>query len=318
MTLLVIKKEIPFYYFKHLYKKDIVNYKDYVSTKEAYRIKYKDTFHKEEYVTIISNKLNFSLFCEHNQLPVPKLAGHNFETNFYSNGILYKVKTENEIVNFFDMVFSNTGWENIFIKPVSAYGGKGCYRINRKNIVKDVSACSQFILKNSCVHEEVVLQHDKINQIHPRCLNTLRLETFVDKKGEIHILSAFMRFGIGDSYVDNASSGGILVGIDFNKGALKEIGQVKMEFGGAEYKAHPNSKFVFANFEIPYFKEICDLVIKCVEFLPDRYIGWDIAISNNGPIIIEANEYPNIFTSDILYGGYLKHPLYKGIIKEVS
>ena len=44
VNLLLIKKEVPFYYFKYLYRKDITNYKDYVSTKEAYRIKYKDTF----------------------------------------------------------------------------------------------------------------------------------------------------------------------------------------------------------------------------------------------------------------------------------
>ena len=127
-----------------------------------------------------------------------------------------------------------------------------------------------------------------------------------------------MRFGIGKSYVDNASSGGILIGIDLDQGTLKEIGHLKMKFGGTEYRKHPDSNFVFAGFKIPYFNEVCELVIKGVQYLPDRYIGWDIAISHKGPVIIEANEYPNIFTSDTLYGGYLKHPLYKGIIDEVS
>lgn len=318
ITLLIIKKEVPFYYFKYLYRKDIVNYKDYVSTKEAHRIKYKDIFHKEEYLTIISNKLSFSLFCEKNNLPVPKLASHNFESNFFYNGAFHKIRTKTDIINFFNMVFNNTGWENIFIKPVSSYGGKGCYRVNKKNIAEDVSECMQFVLKNSCIHEEAVIQHEKINQIHPGCINTIRVETFADKKGKIHILSAFMRFGIGESYVDNAHSGGFYVGIDLENGTLRQIGHQYMEYGGSEYKSHPDNDFVFANFEIPYFKEVCALVIKGVQFLPDRYIGWDIAISNKGPIIIEANEYPSIFMADIAYGGYLKHPLYKDIIAEVS
>lgn len=316
--LAILKKEIPIYYFKYLYRKNVVNYKDYVSTKEANRIKYNDSFHKEEHLSIISNKLNFSLYCEKNNIPVPKLISHNFGANFIFKGELHFVQTEDDLFHFYKMVFEQYNKTSLFVKPISLYGGMGCFLINKNSLKEDIAQCASFILDNSCVHEELIIQHSEINKIHPGCINTVRMETFIDKKGQIHILSALMRFGIGKSIVDNAHSGGFYVGIDLEKGHLKKIGHQYMEFGGATLTRHPDNNFKFEGFEIPYWEDVCKLVTRAVAFIPDRYIGWDIAISNNGPLIIEANEYPSIFITDIAYGGYLNNPIYKDIIKEVS
>tara|TARA_R110000868_G_scaffold193351_1_gene438220 strand:- start:15849 stop:16892 length:1044 start_codon:yes stop_codon:yes gene_type:complete len=318
VILMFLKKEIPFYYFKYIYRKHVINYKDFVSTKEANRIKYRNTFHKEEHLSIISNKLSFSLYCERSNLPTPKLISHNFGKHFYFNGTTYLITSETDLVNFFELVFTHIEKDSIFVKPISLYGGIGCNVISRDSIQGDISKCAAFIIKNSCIHEEFIVQHPEIDKIHPGCINTIRMETFIDKTGEIHILSALMRFGVGDSIVDNAHSGGFYVGIDLVNGSLKNIGHQYMEYGGAELTQHPDNGFIFDGFKVPDFDEVCSIVVKAVQFLPDRYIGWDIAISNNGPIIIEANEYPSIFITDIAYGGYLNHPLYKEIIEEVS
>ncbi len=318
MYLWISKKEIPFYYFKYLYRKNVINYKDYVSTKEAHNIQFKDVFHKPEHLSIISNKLNFSIFCEENKLPVPKLISHNLDSNFIFEGNIFKIDSQSELFNFFKQVFDKTNHQNIFIKPLSLYGGTGCYRINKNNLKNDISKCSDFVINNSCIHEAVVNQHPEINKIHANCINTIRMETFIDKQGNTHLLSAFMRFGVGTSFVDNAHAGGFYVGINLENGTLKEIGHQYMEYGGAELSEHPDNNFVFGGFKIPHFKEAVTLTLKAVDYLPDRYIGWDIAISTDGPVIIEANEYPSIFMADIAYGGYLKHPLYRGIVAEAN
>ena len=318
MCLWMSKREIPFYYFKSLYRNNVVSYIDYISTKEAHKIQFSTIFHKSEHLSIISNKLTFSIFCEQNKLPVPKLISHNLNSNFIFKGVLFKVATEEDLYQFFEHVFNNTHDERIFIKPLSLYGGIGCYRISKNNLKADIKECADFVIHNSCVHEEVVLQHHEINKIHADCINTIRMETFIDKQGKTHLLSAFMRFGVGKSFVDNAHSGGFYVGINLEEGTLKEIGHQYMEYGGAVLSAHPDNNFIFGGFKIPFFSEAVDLTLKAVDYIPDRYIGWDIAISTQGPVIIEANEYPSIFMSDIAYGGYLKHPLYKGILEEIS
>ncbi len=312
------KKEIPFYYFKYLYRKNVINYKDYVSTKEAYNIKYGNVFHKTEHLTIISNKLMFSIFCKKNNLPVPKLISYNLASNFVFEGVIFPVKTTQDLFDFFKLVFDKSNEATIFVKPLSLYGGIGCYKLNKNNLKDDIDKCSEFVIGNGCVHEEFVKQHSEINKIHAKCINTIRIETFIDKNDQVHILSAFMRFGVGKSFVDNAHAGGFYVGINLENGTLKKVGHQYMEYGGDELSQHPDNNFIFDGFKIPFFKEACELTLKAVDFIPDRYIGWDIAISEKGPVIIEANEYPSIFMADIAYGGYLNHPLYKDIIAEAN
>ncbi|SFW15411.1 sugar-transfer associated ATP-grasp domain-containing protein [Cellulophaga fucicola] len=314
----ILKKEVPFYYFKYLYRKEVHNYLDYISTKEASKIQHSANFHKIEYTTIISNKLIFSVYCKRNNLPVPELKSYNFNSNFFFENNVYKIKTKNDLISFYELVFSKNKDSCLFIKPLSLYGGKGCYKIRKEHLADDINKCFQYVVSDSCVHEEFVKQHPKINKIHPKCVNTIRVETFIDKEGKTHILSAFMRFGVGDSFVDNAHSGGFYVGINLQNGILNKIGHQYMEYGGAHYIAHPDNGYVFEGFSIPYFQELKDVVFKAVDFIPDRYIGWDIAIGENGPIIIEANEYPSIFMADIAYGGYLNHPLYKDILEEAK
>jgi len=41
-------------------------------------------------------------------------------------------------------------------------------------------------------------------------------------------------------------------------------------------------------------------------------IGWDIAISNHGPVLIEGNaRYYDMQLSDIAYGGYRNNPVFQ-------
>ena len=44
------------------------------------------------------------------------------------------------------------------------------------------------------------------------------------------------------------------------------------------------------------FNEAVELVKKAAKVVPEiGYIGWDVAISENGPIIIEGNCFPGVF-----------------------
>jgi len=314
----ITKKEIPFYYFKYLYRKDVLNYKDYLSTKECRRIQFYPDYHKDEYVNIMANKLEFSIFCSKNSLPVPKLISHNSNSIFYYNNDKFPVKNTETLITFFNHVFQESGYDSIFIKPLSLFGGKGCFKINKETIQKDIIKNAISLLENNCIHEEVVVQHDAINKIHPHCINTIRIETYIDQEGTIHNLSGLMRFGLGNSVIDNSHAGGFFVGIDLKTGVLNKFGHQFSEFGGGKLTKHPDSDFVFDGFKLPYFKEICNLTIKATTYLPDRYIGWDIAISDKGPIIIEANERTNVSGADLAYGGYMKHPLFKEIINETK
>lgn len=316
MYLWVSKKEIPYYYFKHLYKKEVTNYKDYLSTKECIRIQFSKKLKNKEVIKILSNKLFFSIYCKKNNLPVPELLGNNVNSNFFYNSEYYPIESIEDFSNFFKRIIEDKKLDSIFIKPLSMLGGEGCYKISKENLNQDCENIFDFVTNNSCIHEEFVNQHPEINKIHSKCINTIRIEAYIDKNKKTHILSSLMRFGVGKSHVDNSHAGGFFVSIDIENGCLKKFGQTFNEFGAKKILEHPDSKIRLEGYKIPYFKEACDLVILASKYLPDRYVGWDIAITPDGPILIEGNENSNVHGADIAFGGYKRLPIFKEIIEE--
>ena len=137
----VLKKEIPWYYFKFLYRKDISNIEDYLGTKEAYKVKHCPKYHRKEYIMVMDHKLSFSLFCKENNIPSTELISYNFRTNFYLKGKLYKINDHNELEEFFDQIWAMTGKDRFFVKPISAYGegGTNFYLKGRARILEKKS-----------------------------------------------------------------------------------------------------------------------------------------------------------------------------------
>jgi len=73
LILTIKKREIPFYYFKYLYRKDAIDYLDHLSLKEQIKIQTHPTIHKAEYYNVINNKLLFSVLSEKLSLKAPEL-----------------------------------------------------------------------------------------------------------------------------------------------------------------------------------------------------------------------------------------------------
>ncbi len=311
------KKEYPYFYFgKFLYRKSKHNYLDYLSSSEVDKITLSKKLHHFQYASLLRNKLAFSLFMEKNSLSTPSLFGYNFKSSFFYNSTILNINSLEQLKFFFERVFKESNTNKIFVKSITEMGGNGCFLLTYENLINELAICGSYILENDCVHQEVIDQHEKINEIYKYSVNTIRFDTYIDKHDQIHILSAFMRFGRGGNVVDNGSSGGFYVSVDLKEGKLKGKSHQLMKYGGEQLISHPDTNVVFDGFEIPFFKEASDLIKKAVLHIPDRIIGWDIAISPNGPVIIEGNDNNSFITPDIAYGGYLRHPLFKEIMSE--
>ena len=58
------------------------------------------------------------------------------------------------------------------------------------------------------------------------------------------------------------------------------------------YTEHPNSHEKLVGFKTPLFKEAKEMILKASLEVPQiRYVGWDVAVTPNGPAIIEGNVY---------------------------
>lgn len=132
-----------------------------------------------------------------------------------------------------------------------------------------------------------LFQHADLAAFNPTSVNTLRLYSVLDKTGKTKVYSSVLRVGVGDTRVDNYSSGGISCGIDQN-GTLRKYGYYK---SGERTDKHPVSGIVFNGYVIPSYDKAVDLVKKAHPMVPHfRSVSWDIAITNTGDVIlIEAN-----------------------------
>jgi len=312
-----VKREFPFFYFgKFLYRTDVKNPTRYLSSKEANKITTSNNFNRYQYTSLLRNKLAFAYHMEHAGIPVAKRIGHNFRKKFYIRGECIRVNNDEELHIYLTRLLINNGLEKLFIKSIVEMGGNGCFMLTKENLEHELSFCSAYILSNDCIHQAPIKQHPDFDNMYKESLNTIRFDTYIDKQGKRHILSGLLRIGCGGHYLDNSTAGGIYLSIDMNSGRLKGKSHQLMQHGGCQMKQHPDSGTVFHNWQIPYFEEAKELTLRALEHIPDRIIGWDIGISEDGPVLVEGNDNNNLVTPDVAYGGYAGHPLFEEIISE--
>lgn len=157
---------------------------------------------------------------------------------------------------------------------------------------------------NKILVQEVLSQHHKISDLNPFCINTIRIITIRGKSGKINVFAAFLRLGASkDSFVDNRAKGGLGIGIDLSKGQLMKYGFVHDEFGLKEEK-HPLTGVQFEGYELPFWPEIVNLVKEAhAQFYSLESIGWDVVITENGPVLLEGNDDWEIGGPQDTYGG---------------
>ncbi len=312
-----LRGEIPKFYLKHLYKKEFKNWKYYLGTRYGNLIRLSKVLHKPENVSIISNKLLFAFHLERHGLETPKMVAYNLGSRFFYKEKCHEIGTKADLLKFFENTFSDRKVDALFVRPYSLYGGDGIFKLRATDFADTLDAHFEHFMKGGFIITECIVQHPQIAKIHNSSVNSIRFLTYIDDTKEVQIVSAFMRFGTGSRIIDNACAGGFFIGIDMPSGRLKEKGYRLALYSGKEVFEHPDSKFKLEGFEIPYFKEACDLVKKAVQHIPDRLIGWDVAISTNGPVIIEANEGPGLHISDMAYDGLLRNEHIQEMMRNV-
>lgn len=157
------------------------------------------------------------------------------------------------------------------------------------------------INKGIYIMQDYVVQHSVMNKLNPSAINTVRLVTFRTTEG-IKLFSSAVRISsASNTPVDNMAEGGMVVGVNEEKGTLRKFGYFKNK---PCVEKHPVTNTVFEGFKIPYYDEAVELVKKCHNVFKDvPTIGWDIAITNEGPVLIESNENWDFPMMQIANGG---------------
>ena len=180
------------------------------------------------------------------------------------------------------------GQDYIIIKPADGQRGMG---VEKVWVGDDTSMCDVWekCLKNHLVFERVLLNDASLREFHPCSLNTIRVSTVLDKKNNVHIMTAVLRTGTGSNVVDNGHSGGVYAAIDVMSGVICSYGYNSQ---GRSFIKHPDSGKIFLGYEIPCWKELTKLVSIIAKKEPHlRYIGWDFVLDENRNwVLLEGNE----------------------------
>ena len=139
-----------------------------------------------------------------------------------------------------------------------------------------------------------------MNKLCDKSVNTMRIMTFNDN-GKPRIIWLGLRVGNGVNSIDNFHAQGMAVNIDINSGKL--IGNA-IDKDLNQYSVHPVTHTKFDGFQIPCFEEAKEMVLKAsLESDKILVVGWDVAISDKGPVIIEGNRRPGFDIVQVLSGG---------------
>lgn len=317
-------KKFPRHYFaKFLFKKDITNIKDYYPDSFLY-YKLKPVLNELAVRDVVENKLYFDFFYSQFNIPLPNILMYNHRNLFVKGNESFEIGNAADLKIELEKIFDQNQINSIFIKRTyGSYGGKEVFKITQEQLFSemfDIENLYGIIVKSGFLFQQTVQQHSNLNILNPSSLNTIRFDTFIDKNGKIEIISAYIRMSIRNKHVDNISSGGCQVGIFLNSGKLKKVGYSTIRNVGTKvFVKHPITQVVFEDFVIPFFSEAKELVLKVARFMPGlRLVGWDIAISESGPVLIECNSDYAMGGNDIAEGGYRTNETFKKILKELN
>jgi len=240
------------------------------------------------YVCLLRDKFVFGQFASSLGIPTPKnLALLDRESITWLD--------RDEIVPLEALAEADAPGLDGFCKPLAGMQGTDVFplRIDRGRLfVADTPVSLDELrrrLRGRCLFQQRIDQHPLMSQLNASSVNTMRLISFCSD-GEAAVLHGVLRIGVPPGNVDNWAAGGLIVSIDLERGKLRGDGFFKPGTG-ARTPVHPVSGTRFDGFELPRFAAAIAMVKRVHEYLPHIHsIGWDVAISADGPLIVEGND----------------------------
>ena len=230
---------------------------------------------------VLKDKWIFSQICKAYNLSTP----HTFGLLNMGNVMSQELKDLN---SFLKRDF------NVMFKPVDGACGIGIVHvrsIDGKLIVKgkeiSVEQLKEMLGNGRYLIQQFVSnQHEGMIKLYPDACNTLRI-TVARDGNETRVLGRMCMLGAHGTDCSNWHFGGVSVNIK-EDGTLDKYGFCKID---KKVTAHPDTGVTFEGYKIPFFDEAVALAKRATEcFYGFCSIGWDIAITTDGPIIIEGND----------------------------
>ena len=197
---------------------------------------------------------------------------------------------------------------DLFVKPVCGRGGKGARRwdfasglyhgggnrwLTRDELFSWLAQRSRAV---PMLVQPLLRNHKALERLNNGALSTVRVLTCSDQAGEPELVGAAMRMAIGGNRtVDNLHAGGIAAAVDFKTGELGPASNLGADSRLGWLGRHPDTGARITGAKLPMWDEVREFAIRAHRAFGDRIlVGWDIAITPDGPILVEGNGSPDL------------------------
>jgi len=259
---------------------------------------------------IVDDKVAFHFHCREHDLPTVPIVGRIGRARNSLDARLLEVTGPGPLES---LLRENP--DGLFIKPPGGSHGEGAFSVVAEG------ADVRWLDKVSPVAEMYAYCRGRVGSTRlllaqPRVrpartllrvmsshgLGTVRAVTYL-KGDDAHLLAACLRIPVGRNDADNfrhGESGNLVAGVDPRSGRLLLAhGSRRTDWPDiVDVDRHPDTGEVIEGFQLPFWPEIVDLCCRAQSRMPGlRTIGWDVAITEQGPLLIEGN---GAYDTDIL------------------
>lgn len=271
----------------------------YMKTSELEIIQ--SSINEESVRSLVNSKLEFNIKCRKHNLPTPDIfavvANNDYSQYYDEFNFIENVEQLAEVIG-------EQGDGSYLFKPIAGSHGLGIMRfyshnnrlLNDDNQTADFSAIfSPQSPNTSYILQKCLLPHSALNQVMPDgSLGTVRIVT-ISHGTELKIFLPCLRIPVGKNIADNFSHGqakNLIAGIDLETGFLiRPYGADSLGLNLVEkVDVHPSNQFKIEGFLFPLWDEVLALVTRAsAGFAELNTIGWDVALTEEGPCLIEGN-----------------------------
>ncbi|MEL7464416.1 MAG: sugar-transfer associated ATP-grasp domain-containing protein [Pseudomonadota bacterium] len=226
---------------------------------------------------ILKFKDRFDARCAEEGFPTPRTFARNTGGKLEANGVPLGAE--------------------FCVKPVYGTGGVGFTHIADAPPLPDPAAVEAFLrsrigAKVDWVAQDYLRTHANLADIALDALATMRISTMLNEVGAPEAVTTVLRFaGKPGARVDNIAAGGLMAHIDPETGALGRGCYGKRP---GDFDAHPETGAAITGRIVPFWRQALEMALAAHARVTPAFalVGWDIAPTENGPVIIEANGMP--------------------------
>lgn len=239
---------------------------------------------------LADNKLATKQLLKQVGIPLPetyKVYGYFFELKSLGENL-------SQYSDFVIKPAMGSGGGGIIVIAGSNPNGDGWVGVNgktysiddlKKHISDIIFGIYSFGLHDEAIVEARIQQHSDIDLMSPYGLADVRI-ILCQHEPILSMIRLATRESNGTA---NLHQGAIGVGINLVSGVTENA-----VLKGQLIKKHPDSNAMLIGVSLPYWQEVIGAAIRISQKSPLKYIGADIAISNDGPRLLEINVRPGL------------------------